>query len=481
MPGRRVAFVVDRIGTVETQAVPLMSALARQAGHTVTLIDCQWGLRRAIRALHVFRPDILAYSVCSNQAHGYMAINRVLRQHVNAFVLFGGPHATFMPSLVQEPDIDAICRGEADTVFPQFLDCFGSDEMYEVDNFSFRMPDGKIRHNPLADLVADLSTLPFPDRELVYRDSFFLARSPVKGFVSGRGCPYECNYCFNHVFHHMYKRKGPSVRYKNVSYLIDEINEVKRTRPMGHIRFYDDMFAGNQEWLEEFADRFPREIGIPFTCNVHPNLCTDRYVRLLKRAGCSTAFPGVECGNERLRIEVLGRHVTNDEIRAGCENLRRHGIRILTLNIVGVPQETEEDIFETIRLNREIGADFADVTIYQPYPGTRAAEYCAQHGLIGAENNLFRSMYTESILNIPESLRQRIFVLHKLFALLVRYPCLEKVARYWPASTHLNGILDFLYRMYYGHGAHRWGYNSAIPRHIRMVGAYYLLLSNNRV
>lgn len=477
----RVAFVIDRLGVVDVLSIPQVAGWVFERGHDAMLVEYGRRPDQAIRELEAFAPDIVAYSVCSNEIDRYLAINRELKRRLRFFTLFGGAHPTYIPSLVEEEGVDAICRGEADLAFPLFLDRFGADAMYDVPNFAFRMPDGAIRENPLADLAPDLDAFPFPARELVFDKSPFMARSPIKAFMAGRGCPFGCAHCFNSAYNRLYVGKGRIMRTKSVGYLIREIRSVRERYPLTFVRFHDDVFGYEQDWLAEFADRFPKEVGLPFSCYMHPRMATDDAVRRLKQAGCHAICMAVECGNERIRNEVLNRAVSNEEIVEAARRFREAGLRLFTFNMVGIPGETDEDILDTIRLNRRIGADFADVSVFQPYPGTQAHAYCREHGLLASENGGFDNIYSRSYLNLDPAFKHRIFVWHKWFMTIVARPGLEKWVRRMPEWRWLDECLHFYYRFQYGYLLHKRIYASCVPLRVQLLGAREVLLSRNRI
>lgn len=481
MPPRNIAFAVNRLGAVEIHAVPTVAALARERGHRAILVEYGRNPGKALRTLEAFGPDVIAYSLCSNEAGRYIEINRALKRGLRFFSVFGGPHTTFTPAFIEEDGVDAICRGEGDLAFPLFLERFGTDALYETPNFSFKMPDGARRENPLMDLTPDLDSLPFPARDLIYEHSYFMANNPIKGFLSARGCPHKCSYCFNRNYNRMYRGKGRVVRTKGVSYLHAEIQDVAAKYPLTFVRFCNDVFGVDRAWLAEFAERYPKEIGLPFACFVRPNMVDAEYVRLVKRAGCHSVYMGIECGNERLRRDVLCRDISNAQIVEAGTRFKDAGIRIFSFNMIGCPHETEEDILDTVRLNRRAHVDFADVSVFQPFPGTEAAAYCKEHGLLAKDAAFSENMYTESVLNADPAFIQRIFILHKFFGLLVDHPKAEALLRWVPNTTRLNGLLNLLYRLYYGHSLHSRIYASSIPFHVRVRGAYEVLFSKDRI
>ena len=131
---RRIAFVVNHVGSVELFAQPLLAALAQRQGHQACLVEYARNPRKAVQTLRAFAPDIVAYSVCSNEAAEYLRINRALKKELPFFAVFGGPHPTYTPAFVEEEGVDAACRGEGDVAFPEFLERFGTDAMYETPN-----------------------------------------------------------------------------------------------------------------------------------------------------------------------------------------------------------------------------------------------------------------------------------------------------------------------------------------------------------
>lgn len=475
----KVLFVVDRFAAQEMISVPVLSAVIKQAGHAVDLIEIGGDMRAAISRIRDVAPEVIAYSICSSEADRYLEINRRLKKELRFHAVFGGPHPTFFPSFIEKEGVDSICRGEGDLVFPRFLDALGTASIYDVPNFSFRV-DGSIRHNPLADLVDDLDALPFPDRDLIYAKSAFQARSPVKAFYSGRGCPYNCSYCFNHIYHELYRGKGRIIGTKSVLRLLAEIKDVASRYPLTFVKFNDDVFGVKPEWLREFAELYPREIGLPFTCLARPNMVTAEFARLVKKAGCFSVSTAIESGDEEIRRTLLNRRISDEQIIQACAHLKEQGIKIYALNIIGLPGESEEQMLKTLALNRTVGADYADATIFQPYPGTQITEYCLKNGYLDRDNMTYDNLFSTTVLNFPPAMKLRIQTLRSMFTMIVDHPWL---LRWYPALsrlTFLHPLLNLVYRVYYGHYNHQRVLAGKIPLRVRLSGAFTVLFSKNR-
>lgn len=476
----KVLFVIDRIGIQEMNSIPVLSAVAKLAGHQVKIVEYGVNEDKSVREIESYHPDIIAYSLCSNEVERYIAINNALKNRIDFFALFGGPHPTFFPDFIHEENVDAICKGEGDLVFPRLLNTFGTDALYKVDNFSFKLADHAIINNTITNLVSDLDSLPFPDRELVFAKNAFQASSPVKTFFSNRGCPFKCSYCFNHAYNDLYSGKGRVIRTKSVSYLIEEIRSVAEQYPLSFVKFYDDVFGLDRDWLKEFSEVYPIKIGLPFNCLASPVMVTDEYVKLLKKAGCFSIATAIESGNEKIRNIVLSRHISNQQVIDACSLIRGQGIRIYSLNMVGLPGETEKEIMETIELNQQAGIDYADATIFQPYPGTDIMKYCIKIGLLDAGFKEFNNPFSSSVLNFTADFKTRIAVLRSLFAIIVKNPWLKFLYPVFVKMRFLQPLLDLGYRFYYGIKLHKTIYAGKIPFRVQLKGAFSLLFSKNR-
>ena len=428
-----------------------------------------------------FQPDIIAYSVTSESMNLYRQINNTLKERYRFFAVFGGPHPTFSPALISEDGVEAICRGEGDLSFPMFVNAFGTDDMWQTPNMSVKTDQGQVVDNPMLDLVDNLDGLPFPDRDSVYRSSAILRENPVKSFFAGRGCPFKCSYCFNHAYNKMYQHKGRIVRLKSVEYLINEIELIKSKHPLTMVRFYDDIFGHNLEWLAEFASSYPKEIGLPFICYARPNMISEKFCMLLKKAGCRSVMTAIECGNEEYRKAVLKRNISNKQIIESLRLLKSYGIKIFSLNMVGLPEEQVEDMFGTIELNRASRVDYACASIFQPYPGTEIYDYCLSKGLLPPDGvPEFQGFYSTTILNLPLSQKNQINLIQKFFAIFVDFPNSVKLFPTLKKIPGLKWLWALIYRAYYGVNVYRKIYGVQFSLSFRIRSAVYFFISRNK-
>jgi radical SAM superfamily enzyme YgiQ (UPF0313 family) len=419
----RVLFVTQQID-YEPQGIMHLSSALKAAGHQVELAVAAH--HDPLAVAREFEPDVAAYSVITGSQRYYFDVNRRLKaERPDLFSVFGGPHPTFFPEMVEEEGVDGICRGEGEAALVELVDALdagGPAAVLELDNWSFRH-NGHTITNPVRPYIEDLDSLPFPDRALVYERDPVAARSKIKHFLTGRGCPYNCTYCFNHALGQIYRGKGKRFRQQSVEYVIEDIRRVRDRYPLEFVVFVDDTFVLSNEWLAEFAETYPREIGLPFFCNTRANLVTAEQVRLLKAAGCHSVSMGIETGNDRIRNELLKRRMSREQILEAARLIREGGLHFTTTNMIGLPTSTLEDDFETLALNVEARPSYAHVFIFQPYPRTELGEFTREHGwMVGTFDDIGEVAWDHSVLEFDAEHKRGLSVLQRFFAIGVEWP-----------------------------------------------------------
>lgn len=452
----RVLFVAQEI-SYEPQGIMSMSAVLKQAGHDVALTVAN--IEDPVAYARDYQPDILGYSVMTGSQRGYFDLNRRIREALDPlraasgkhplFSAFGGPHPTFFPEMVTEPGVDGVCVGEGEGAI---LDLAGALAQRNgsfttaIPNWWFNV-EGEVIKNLPRPLIHELSELPQPDRALIYDKLPSLGISKIKHFISSRGCPYACTYCFNHAYYQVYKRERRGQQ-RSVDDVIAEVNAVRARWPLEQVVFIDDLFIISNNWLEEFTEKWPQRVGLPFFANVRANLLVKEplKVALLKKAGCATVSMGIEAANDRIRVELLKRHMSRQEIIDAGRMVRAADMHITATNILGLPTSTLEDDLDTMRLNAQAGISYAHAFLFQPYPGTELGQFTEQNELMACDlDDIGEVAWDHSILVLEneEDKRAREH-LQRLFAIGVEWPWLEPAIRRMLKLPH-NWLVDSLF------------------------------------
>jgi len=429
----------------EPQGIMSMSAVLKEAGHEVALtIAAQ---EDVVQFAKDYQPDIVGYSVMTGSQHYYFKLNRQIKAALNGhspFAVFGGPHPTFFPELIYEEGVDGVCIGEGEGAIVDLANTFNHGNFQpNMPNWWFKI-DGEIVKNPPRRLIRDLSDLPMPDHDLIYRKHAPTRNSPIKHFMASRGCPYSCTYCFNHAWYKIYVHEKRGYQ-RTVASVINEVKWVMAHYPMEQVVFLDDLFILHQDWLEEFAETFPKEVGLPFFCNVRANLVTAEKVALLKKAGCNTVSMGIEAGNDHLRNDLLKRHMSRQSIIETGRLLHEANIILTSTNILALPTATLEDDLETMRLNTQTKVKYAHAFLFQPYPATELGEFTKENDyMVGSFEDIGAIAWDSSILVRDEKEKSQMEHLQRWFAIGAEFAWLEPMIRQLIKLPH-NKFVDIFY------------------------------------
>ncbi|MFH0753226.1 MAG: radical SAM protein, partial [Candidatus Omnitrophota bacterium] len=373
-------------------------------------------MARTVAQIKEINPQLLLYSAYSRDIAHFIVFDKMVKQQVNVKSLIGGPGATFDPQFLEGTTIDALCFGEGEQSVVDYINNGFSPIGNIVD-----VKSGKpAQFYPFL----DLNQAPFPDRALVYDKDRLLRDMPSKQFLSGRGCPYMCTYCHNNIQNRMFKQCGSIIRKKSVDYVLEEIKQVKSRYPLKLVVFQDDTFIIDKKWFFEFCERFPREIGLPYTCNIRAGLIDEEKVRALKQSHCACAYWSIESGNDFIRNKVLKRNESIEQILTTASLLGKYKISHRSGGIVGLPGETLEHMLQTLELNIKIKPNFGFSSIFVPYPGLELTDYAIEKGFLStkAADCLPQGTHVRSVLNFSHEENIRIQKLTYLWPLFVSYP-----------------------------------------------------------
>jgi len=384
----RILFILKSENFLVPTGLCIISAVAKKDDCSISL--CELNRQDPFKSISEFKPDVIAYSASTGEAKHYIRLNLLIKEKFpDIFTIMGGPHPTFFPDVVYEGKLDAVCIGEGEEAFVDFLEAVSTRK--SLDNIPNIVTRGNRHGFTVRNLVEDLDRLPFPDFGLLY-DNTPMGRYPLKSIITSRGCPYDCTYCFNAAWREIYKGKGKAVRRHSVDYIIDEINYVRERWPLSFVKFYDDIFAYNaDDWLEEFSLKYKKHINLPFFILTRADLLTENMVKLLRKAGCHTISMSIESGNADIRKKMLKRYTTNEQILKAHRLCEEYGIYTFTNYIIGLPQTVIEDDIESLDLALKIRVTWAEFLIFHPYPGTELGQRTIEMGFFKTD---FSKMHT---------------------------------------------------------------------------------------
>lgn len=381
----KILFLVSDLFFGEPIGALQLSAILKENGHQTRLV----ALRKhdLTETLDRYEPDVMAYSAMTPHAALFAEADHVARDWAatkrrRLLRIMGGPHPTYFPEVVNTLQLDAICIGEGDHAISEMVARFArSEPLLGIPNV---LTAGRKIEDISKELILDLDTLPFLDKTVFFEAGPAYRKLAMRSIMTSRGCPYHCTYCHNHAFNKLFRGCGPVVRRRSVQNVLAELHHIVDTyQPVKLIKFCDDTFAHRvDDWLREFAKRYPEEIGLPFYCLMRSNTLTDEMANLLHGAGCVSVGMSVEAGDERIRNTILKRGLSNEIVRESFRIARKYGIATWGNTILAIPDTTWDDDFNSFLFTRTLKMTAPTFRIFIPYDKTELTEYAVNLGVL---------------------------------------------------------------------------------------------------
>lgn len=342
--------------------------------------------------------DLIGVSFMSNYFDRAVQLTEAFKADNSAPVIWGGIHPTVRPEEALE-HADMVCLGEGEEPLEELLALLdeGGDTSGVRNIWSKR--DGEIIRNPIRPPIADLDSLPFFDYDLDWHYAFdplldsvrplddellqrlLHTRPGLKGgfqkcyrTMTDRGCPHKCTYCSVSALKEIYEGHQ-FFRKRSVPHVIEELKLIKARFPFVEtMQFFDDtFFSRSTKNLEEFAECYSREIGLPFHAQCSSGTLSKRKLEILVDAGLIYTEMGLQTGSPRMR-KLYNRRETTEELVESVKIIHKFRKRMLMTDyhvILDNPWENDEDVLDTLDLVLRLPKPFGlRLSTLQFFPGT---------------------------------------------------------------------------------------------------------------
>lgn len=406
LPGKR--DITRAVNVMAPAGLIAMAAYLEREGVQTSILD---GYARPepldvwVDRIRSEAPDWLGITATTSSfQEGVVLTEAVKASCPHTKVVFGGVHVSGMQERILEenPAIDAVVVGEGEEPLMAIIEREGRD-LGDVPGVVWR-DGGNVQFTGWEKPRLELDSLPFPAYHKLQGfphsyplPIFSFPSSPTASVVSSRGCPYTCSYCDRSVFRRTF-------RYNSPGYMVEHLHYLRWRFGVKHVTFYDDIFTANRKRVEGFCDLMATENpGVTFNCAVRSNQVDEDLVRRLAGAGCWQVSFGVESGDP----EVLARHRkgTNlNDIHEKTLLIKRYGMRVKGLFIVGLPGEDEQTIRRTIDYACRVPFDEVNVSKFTPFPGAPLYETLR---LMGTFDEDFSKMNLLNFTFVPHGLTEQ--------------------------------------------------------------------------
>ena len=147
------------------------------------------------------------------------------------------------------------------------------------------------------------------------------------------------------------------------------------------IIFYDDLFTADTERVKDFCHRMLEEkLNLKWCCWSRTNTFTDdSMLSLMHESGCYSVNFGCESVHNKT-LDFLDKGVTHEQNVLGIKKAAQHGIPSFSSFMLGLPNETAEEMKQTILFATRSSLTFAVFPIFDPVIGTPIYEDCKRLG-----------------------------------------------------------------------------------------------------
>lgn len=299
-------------------------------------------------------------------------------------IVWGGIHPSLLAEeTIKHPLVDIVVKGEGEETIVELARALASGEKLNgIKGLLFKDGAGGVVDTGNRPLM-DLKQLKTPSWHLVN-----VADYSEIGVQAGRGCPWQCRFCYNIKYN---ERRW---RGKSVDQIIEELRLLKDKYKVEHVTFYDDNFFSSKKRVIEIAERLVAEdLNIRWSTTCRADYLAkyeDDFWILLKKSGVHILFVGSESGSPEI-LQYINKKITVDDIAGMARTTKKHGLRVHTSFILGFPVETASDrrrTFEMMDKIKSIDPNIYITTtcIYTPYPGNEMFEDSKKAGFLPPDN-----------------------------------------------------------------------------------------------
>ena len=346
-----------------------------------------------------YKPDVIFWSSISSHIHaegeyvniqnGYDLISKV---NTSAIKITGGLQATANPKLILNKmnKIDYLIGGESELVLLEVCKKIANNEDISSSKGLSYVRDGLFIKNENQNIIENLDIISPYDYD-IFDDQVFLR--PYNGNVIkavdyelSRGCIYSCNYCVETIIQNYYSFKTVSktsgaignfknyLRSKSAKTIFEELEYLNKKKNIKMIRCQDTNFLTNKrEILEDLSKLIDKSnLDIFMYIETRPEGINDKSIELLKKLKIDGVGLGVELSDEKFRNDYLNRFADQEKTINAFKLLKKNNIKRTAYNIIGLPNQDEKSILDTIEFNKVLDPDNITVAFYSPYYGTRS-------------------------------------------------------------------------------------------------------------
>lgn len=328
----------------------------------------------------------------------------------DAQIIFTGPAATDRPDDFLVDSNTFVARGEPDLILKELVKILSEgareNDLKKVKGVSFKVGE-KNWHNITAGEIENLDDLPFPARHLAKSRKYHnpkLPKEPMTAMITSRQCAFQCIFCVpnslgfaREIEHKRFSvsseaQEGilpvgygnfikPVVRKRSAENIIEEFKLLKK-QGYKSVSIVDDQFLWEEERTVKICEGI-KDLGFQWGCLARADRVTEKAVKAMAGAGCRYVDLGIESLNPKT-LAYINKNATVEKMYEGVRLLQESNIRVKVNMLIGSnPNETREEIWDSIRQVIAFKPEIIMFSIVSPFPGTKYYEIAKKEGYLG--------------------------------------------------------------------------------------------------
>ncbi len=382
-----------------------IASACRVAGHEVSIYNqdvYHWPDSHLTDFLDSNKFDVVGIGVIA----GYYQYRKLLKisAAINAsrrrphFILGGHGPSPEPEYFLRKTGADAIVFGEGEETIKELLGALGNKEkMSKIAGIAYMdQTFGICVKIPERELIKDIDRIPFPAWDVFPMEHYVLKRYPCiadrersMSILSGRGCPFHCNFCY---------RMDKGIRVRSPESVIEEMIVLKERYAVSYFDFWDELLMNSEQRVVALCNAFLKEgLDVKWSCQGRLNLARLPLLKLMKKAGCVFINYGIESMDD-LTLKIMRKVLTVKQIIEGTENTLAAGISPGLNIIFGNIGETADILRRGVEflLKYDDHAQLRTIRPVTPYPGSPLYYYAIEKGLLGGAEDFYERRHVNS-------------------------------------------------------------------------------------
>jgi anaerobic magnesium-protoporphyrin IX monomethyl ester cyclase len=161
--------------------------------------------------------------------------------------------------------------------------------------------------------------------------------------------------------------------------------------------FVDDNFTLNPKRVVKICQRMRKEkLDVEWFAEGRVDQCPYDMLREMAKANCRMIYFGIENASQKV-LDYYDKRTTPEQAEVAVRNARKAGVDVIVTSfILGAPNETRQEIQNTLKFAQKLQVDIPQFNILATFPGTDIWDELKMKGFLNEDQ------YWETGVLVPE-------------------------------------------------------------------------------